>query len=151
MTTDTVLELLQTIAVLIGVVFGLDQLRQIRRQREVQGAIELLRPLNTPQATALMVRVAGLDRGLSEARLRKALGEDFDDTLGVLGLFEGMGPLVQRGYIDLKLYRAFYRGPTVHCWEVFERFIQQRRAEGWPTLFEGVEWLAIQCRSEKEG
>ncbi len=44
MSWELALQIIQTAAVVIGVVFGLVQLRQLRTQREVQAGIELLQP-----------------------------------------------------------------------------------------------------------
>jgi len=136
------LEAIQTIAVVVGVVFGLIQLRQLRLQREVQAGIELLHPLQAPESAEALLILHGLPDNLSGEELRKRLGDDFGPVLGVLGLFESLGPLVARGHVPIEMYADFYRGVTVLSWRKLRRYIEEQRSSGWPNLFEWLQWLA---------
>jgi hypothetical protein len=142
MSWNLALQATETLAVVIGVVFGLLQLRQLRIQREVQAGIELLRPLQAPQAAEALMIIHGLSDGLSEARLTRSLGEKFGSVIGVLALFESLGPLVARGHVPIDMYADSYRGVTVLCWEKLQPYIKERRGNGWPNLFEWLQWLA---------
>jgi hypothetical protein len=142
MSFELALAAIQTVAVAVGVVFGLIQLRQLRVQREVQAGIELLRPLQTPQAAHALMVIHGLPDGLKEAQLTQRLGNDFSAVIGALALFESLGPLVARGHVPIEMYADSYRGVTVLCWEKLRPYIEEQRREGWPNLFEWVQWLA---------
>ena len=136
------LEIIETLAVVIGVVFGLIQLRQLRHQREVQAGLELLAPLQTPESVESLLLIHDLPDGLDGAQLKARLGPNFRATVGMLGLFESLGPIVARGHIPIDMYAEFYRGPTLLCWRKFRRFIEDERKEGWGSLFEWLQWLA---------
>lgn len=136
------LQIIQTVAVVVGVVFGLIQLRQLRIQREVQAGIELLQPLQAPESAEALLLLHGLPDNLGGEELRKRLGDDFGAVLGVLGLFESLGPLVARGHVPIEMYADFYRGVTVLCWKKLKRYILEQRRGGWPNLFEWLQWLA---------
>ncbi|GAA3908787.1 hypothetical protein GCM10022276_28850 [Sphingomonas limnosediminicola] len=142
MSWDLILQALETLAVIIGVVFGLVQLRQLRVQREVQAGIELLRPLQAPQAAEALMLIHGLPDGLTEAQLTRSLGKNFGAVMGVLALFESLGPLVARGHVPIEMYADSYRGVTVLCWQKLRPYIEERRQNGWPNLFEWLQWLA---------
>lgn len=142
MNWEILLQAIQTVAVLVGVVFGLIQLRQIRTQREVQAGIELLRPLQAPETAEALMLVHALPDNLTSSELRARLGEHYGATVGVLALFESLGPLVARGHVPVDMYSEFYRGVTVLCWRKTSRFIHEQRAAGWPNLFEWLQWLA---------
>ena len=55
MTAELTLQIVQTIAVIAGVIFGLDQLRHLRKQQEMQGGAELLRSLQTQDIARAML------------------------------------------------------------------------------------------------
>jgi hypothetical protein len=142
MSWDVGLQAVETLAVVAGVVFALVQLRQMRIQREVQAGIELLRPLQTPQAAEALLMIHGLPDGLTESQLTRRLGKSFGSVIGVLALFESLGPLVARGHVPIEMYADSYRGVTVLCWEKLQPYIEERRRNGWPNLFEWLQWLA---------
>ena len=125
-----------------SVVFGLIQLRQLRAQREVQAGIELLHPLQAPESVEAIMLVYSLPENLSGEQVRERLGDHFGTVLGVLGLFESLGPLVARGHVPIEMYSDFYRGVTVLCWKKLRRYIEEQRQAGWPSLFEWLQWLA---------
>lgn len=144
MSWDLALQAIETVAVVIGVLFGLFQLRQLRIQREVQAGIELLRPLQSPQAAEALLLIHSLPDGLSGTELKQSLGNNFGSVLGVLGLFESLGPLVARGHVPIEMYADSYRGVTVLCWKKMGFYIKEQRVKGWPSLFEWLQWLSEQ-------
>ena len=142
MHTDVVLQAIETTAVVIGVVFGLIQLRQLRFQRDIQAGIELLRPLHSPMMPENAMAIYALSDGLTAKQIEEKLGARLGSILAVLGLFESLGPIIARGHIPIEMYAESYRGVTVICWTKMKPWIEERRARGWPNLFEWLEWLA---------
>ncbi len=142
MSWQLALQIIETLAVVIGVAFGLMQLRQLRHQREVQAGLELLAPLQTPESAEALLIVHDLPNDLSGEELRKRLGAQYKSAMATLALFESLGPIVARGHVPIDMYAEFYRGPTVLCWQKFERHIKEERSHGWPNLFEWLQWLA---------
>lgn len=142
MNADLALQAIETCAVVLGVVFGLIQLRQLRLQREVQAGIELLRPLQAPAAAEALMTIHSLPDRLKGERLAKALGDRFGSVMGVLALFESLGPLIARGHVPIDMYADSYRRVTVICWRKLQPYIEERRRQGWPNLFEWLQWLA---------
>lgn len=142
MTWQLALQAVETAAVVIGVVFGLVQLRQLRHQREVQAGLELLAPLHSPECAEALLAIQSLPDGLKGDELRHRLGAQYGSAMATLALFESLGPIVARGHIPIDMYAEFYRGPTILCWRKFRRMIEEQRENGWPTLFEWLQWLA---------
>ena len=142
MSWSLALQAIETLAVVLGVAFGLAQLRQLRDQREVQAGLELLAPLQTPESAEALMIVHDLPDDLSGEELRKRLGRQYKPVIATLALFESLGPSVARGHVPIEMYAEFYRGPTVLCWRKFRRYIEEERQSGWPTLFEWLQWLA---------
>ena len=142
MSWELALQAIETAAVVIGVAFGLVQLRQLRHQREVQAGLELLAPLQTPESAEALLIVHDLPDNLTGDELRQRLGGHYKSAMATLALFESLGPIVARGHVPIEMYAEFYRGPTVLCWRKFRRYIEDERQSGWPTLFEWLQWLA---------
>lgn len=142
MSMDLALQTIETLAVLVGVVFGLAQLRQLSHQRDVQAGLELLAPLQSPECAEALMMFHDLPDNLTGKELRERLGPQFKQAISTLGLFESLGPIVARGHVPIGMYAEFYRGPTVLSWRKFKRYIEEERNEGWPSLFEWLQWLA---------
>jgi len=142
MSWQSVLQIIETSAVVIGVAFGLVQLRQLRHQREVQAGLELLAPLQTPEVAEALLIIHDLPDNLTGDELRKRLCAQYKSAMATLGLLESLGPSVARGHVPIEMYAEFYRGPTVLCWRKFKRSIEEERERGWPNLFEWLHWLA---------
>ena len=142
MSLGLALQALEAIAVTVGVVFGLIQLRQLRHQREVQAGTELLHSLYAAEMAEPVRQLCGLPDNLGSEELRNRMGENFDRLIAVLTVFESIGPLVARGLVPIEMYAEFYRGVTIICWRKLRRYIEEGREEGWPNLYERVQWLA---------
>jgi hypothetical protein len=142
MTFDVFLQTVQAAAVVIGVIFGLVQLRQIRKQREVQAGIELLHLLQSPDTAKTMLQLHELPNDLSGVQIKERLGDEFGSVLALMAYFESLGPLVARGHVPLDMYAEFYRGPTVIVWRKLRRYVEEQRVAGWPMLYEWLQWLA---------
>jgi len=141
MSWELVLQTLQTAAVSCGIGFGLVQLREIRRQKDALAGVELLHSLQLPHTAVSVLLLHGLPDNLSGEELQSQLGSRFDSVIGLLAVFESLGPLVARGHVPIEMYEQFYRGATIVCWRKTRRYVEERR-EGWPGLFEWVQWLA---------
>ncbi len=70
MSLELGLQIVQAVAVVVGVVFGLLQLHQLRVQREAQGAADSLKPCDEGAAAAAVARRIERTRGLSLVRSR---------------------------------------------------------------------------------
>lgn len=142
MSVSLVLEIIQVVAVVFGVAFGLDQLRQLRAQREAQGATEVLRSLQAPDIVRAALLLFDLPDDIPSADLQKRLGDDWSAVIALLAIFESLGPLVARGHVPIGAYEDLYRGATVVCWRKLRRYVEARRAAGWSNFAEWFQWLA---------
>lgn len=139
MTWVLALQALETAAVVIGVVFAMIQVRQLRNH-EVQAGIELLHSLPHMAEAALLLH--DLPDNLSGEELRSRLGDKFGTVIDLLAVLESLGPLVARGQVPIEMFAEYYRGATVLSWKKTRRYVLQEREGGWPNLFEWVQWLA---------
>jgi hypothetical protein len=139
---ELALQIVQTVAILVGVVFGVIQLREISKQREMQAGLELLKLLQAPELASTIMVISDLPDGLDEAGLRECLGDQFGSVHTMLAMFESFGPLVARGHVPMPMYAEFYRGPTLISWRKLRRYVEDQRRTGWASLYEWVQWLA---------
>jgi hypothetical protein len=150
MHADLALQAIETAAVVLGVLFGLVQLRQLRYQREIQAGIEILHPLQAPAVVGAVMTIYSLPDGLVGEQLHQELGDRFEPVMGVLGLFESLGPVIARGLLPIEIYADIYRGATQICWKKMQPYVEDRRRHGWPLLFEWVQWLAEQMEARAD-
>ncbi len=136
------LQILETAAVVIGVVFGLIQLKQLRHQRETAAGMELLHSLREMGSASLLLY--DLQDDLTGEELRAELGDDFRGVFDFLCVFESLGPLVARGQVPVEMHADFYRGATIVSWSKVRRYVIEKRQLGWSTFFEWLQWLAEQ-------
>lgn len=139
---DLALQAVETLTLVLGVVFGLVQLRQLAIQRDVQVGLELLRTFQVPRVAEAQLALHSVPDGLTEDQLRKALGDEFGPVMGMLAMLESLGPLVAQGYLPIETYADQYRRITVISWNKIRPYIESRRRNGWPNLFEWLQWLA---------
>ena len=142
MHADVALQAVETLAVTVGVVFGLIQLRQLTLQREIQVGLELLRTFQVPRVAEAQHALHSLPEGLTEEQFRNELGDQYGAVMSMLAMLESLGPLVAQGHLPIEMYAEQYRRITVISWNKVRPYVEQRRREGWPNLFEWLQWLA---------
>ena len=151
MSLELILQVVQAVAVVIGVVFALVQLRQLRAQRDVQAGIELLHPLRSPDAINAALLLNALPDKVGADEFRNRLGDQFPMVLGVLGSLESLGPLVARGDLPIDIYAELYRGATLLCWSKSRGYVEAQREAGWPNFLEWLQWLAERMAERTPG
>ena len=145
MSLSLALQMIETIAVVAGVAFGLYQLRQLRIQREVQGGLELLRSMQSPQVAHASIIVSELPDNLTRQELVDELGDDFEAVTNLMAVFESLGPIIARGHVPIDLFSDFYRGATVFELEQTQTLRRmEQRAAGWDQL-SGM--VPVDCRA----
>lgn len=142
MSGSLALQALEAFAVRVGVVFGLFQLRQLTIQREIQVGLELLRTFQVPRVAEAQHALHSLPEGLTEEQLRNELGDQYEAVMSMLAMLESLGPLVAQGHLPIEMYAEQYRRITVISWKKIRPYVENRRRDGWPNLFEWVQWLA---------
>jgi len=76
--------------------------------------------------------------------------EAFSVLHSVLGYFEGVGMLVQRGDIDIEMVEDLLDIPAVSVWNRFKDFVYgSRELRNWPQLFSNFEYLVSQIEERK--
>jgi len=139
----TIAELVSAAAVVVGLLFAGVQLRQFRRVQEREAGLVLLRSYQTRTLARGMLIVFALPDGLSKAQIEARVGEDMTTLYAMMMVWEGLGPLVQRGQLEMGMVDDFFSGPIAFSWRKLRHYVIDQRAElGRGTLWEWFQWLA---------
>jgi hypothetical protein len=143
MSIDLVVQIVEAVAVVIGVGFAMVQVRQYRRDKHREAALELLRSFQTPSFAKALNLVYRLPDGLSRDEIESAAGEDFHLVYALMTTWESLGVLVFRREVDLDLVDDFFSGPIRISWRKLKGHVMGERAMlGRDTIEEWFQWLA---------
>ena len=142
MSIEEIFQIIEAIAVVVAVGFAMVQVRQYRRDKHREAALELLHTFQTPAFARALNIVYGMPDGLSKAEVEKHAGDEFHLVYAMTTTWESLGVLVYRGEVDLQLVNDFFSGPIVVSWRKLEKQIAGERVEiGRETINEWFQWL----------
>lgn len=150
MSIQDVFQIIEAMAVLIGVGFAIVQVRQYRRDKHREAAMELLHSFQTPAFAEALNLIYKLPDGLSKEQIETTLEGKFHLVYALMTTWESLGILVYRGEVDLDLVDDFFSGPIVVSWRKLRgHVIGEREMLGRDTIEEWFQWLAERM-SERE-
>jgi len=136
-------EFLGGMAVIVGVVFAVIQMRQYREAKQREIALELLRSFQTPDFAKALRAVYGMREGLTKEEIEAHVGEDMHLVYALMTTWESLGILVFRGEVSLSLVDDFFSGPITISWRKLKPYVHGERVEqNRETIEEWFEWLA---------
>jgi putative heme iron utilization protein len=139
---EAIFQAVEAVAVLIAVGFAIVQVRQYRREKRREAAIELLHSFQTPQFAKALNIVFNLPDGLSKEEIESTVGDDFHLVYALMTTWESLGILVCRGEVDLELVDDFFSGPIKISWQKLEGHVMGERSMlGRDTIEEWFQWL----------
>lgn len=146
----TLAELISAIAVVIGLVFAVVQLRQFRRVQEREAGLALLRSYQTRTLARALELLFALPDGLGKADVEGRIGGEMATLYAMMTTWESLGILVQRGQVDLAMVDDFFSGPIALSWQRLQRYVvEQRRQLQRETIWEWFQWLAERMRERE--
>ena len=110
MDVNTLLGLISTFAIVVGLLFAGVQLRILNKQRTRESALQLLHSIQTPDFPEAVNILVDLPEGLSKKEIEEHLGDKIKCVLAMLGTFESLGILIFRREIDINLVEDFFSG-----------------------------------------
>ena len=142
MTAEAIFEGIQALAVVVALGFAIVQVRQYRRDKHREAAMELLHSFQTPAFARALNIVYAMPDGLSKEEVEKFAGDEFHLVYAMTTTWESLGVLVHRGEIDLQLIDDFFSGPIRISWRRLARHVEGEREEtGRETINEWFQWL----------
>ena len=142
---STLLSLITTIAITAGSIFAVVQLRQLKKQRARESALQMLNSAQTPVFMDAVHILFNLPEELSKKKIEEQVGDKMNCILVMFGTFESLGFLVFRHEISLDLVDNFFGGAIVLFWKKFKNyFIELRTTSKRENYGEWVQWLSEQ-------
>lgn len=154
MDLSTIVDIFSVIAVVSGLIFAGLELRQFRKSRERESALELFSTFQTAEFSRGLQSLVKLPGGQSREQIEAMLGERMEDVYYVTSAFEGLGAMVQKGEISLELVRDLFSGSITVAWAKLQKLFEEDRKElKRETWGEWIQWLAerVKEREELEG
>lgn len=142
-------EIIGALTVIGGVVFGLIQLSEYRKQRRDAVAAELMRAFYNVELADSVTRIHTLPDHCPVSELRKKGFER--DAVVVATTFETMGLLVFNRIADYAMVEQLAGGMVVVMWRKLDRWLEALRVEqSQPSWAEWFQWLAEQAAARKD-
>ncbi len=142
MSIEAIFQVVEAVAVVIAVGFAIVQVRQYRREKRREAALELLHSFQTPQFAKALNFVFNLPDGLSKEEIESTAGDDFHLVYALMTTWESLGILVYRGEVDLDLVVDFFSGPIKISWQKLKgHVIGERSMLERDTIEEWFQWL----------
>jgi hypothetical protein len=142
--------------VAVTAIFGFDQLRQLRRATQLDGAMRILSDLNSPSYLEARQFVATeLQTSLEDPRFRKeielgAIWTANPDAIhheqAVLRTFEAIGSIVQQGLLDRNVVVNTVGVAILIAWEHLSPVVEIQRRTIHPRMWENFEHLHGQAK-----
>ena len=142
MTADVFFQMIEALAVSVAVGFAMIQVRQYRRDKHREAAMELLHAFQTPSFARALNIVYCMHDGLSKREVEEFAGDEFHLVYAMTTTWESLGILVHHGEVDLQLIDDFFSGPIIVSWRKLENHVMgERREVGRETINEWFPWL----------
>lgn len=150
MEINTVLGLISTFAIVVGLFFAGVQLRQLNKQRIREYALQLLHSFQTLEFQNAAMIVFELPEGLTKKEIEERLGNKLTTVLSMLGILESLGILIYRREIDINLVEDFISGLIIHAGRKFKNFVKEmREITDRETYFEWFQWMFEQIEKRE--
>jgi len=150
MDVNTLLGLISTFAIVVGLLFAGVQLRILNKQRSRESALQLLHSIQTPDFPEAVNILVDLPEGLSKKEIEERLGDKIKCVLAMLGTFESLGILIFRREIDINLVEDFFSGPIILTGEKFKNYTKDvRELSNRPTYYEWMQWMYEQIEKRE--
>jgi hypothetical protein len=140
---STATDIIRTLAIVIGLVLGLIELRQARVARKRENMFSLVSAYQIPEFWSALEKVFRMPNNLSRKKVAAYFGKDRHMLSLLISTFESLGILVQKREIDISIVEDFFSGAIVISWNKLKRSAEDsRREQGRETLDEWFQWLA---------
>jgi hypothetical protein len=148
-TIANVSEIAGGLAIIVGGIFAVVQLREFREQRRQAVAVELIHQFSEPAHANAVNLIQELPDGAS-AELLRSKGREYERAGIMIAItYETIGLLVFREMASFALVRELAGGLTVVMWRKLAPWVETvRKEQGHRSFAEWFQWLAEQLARE---
>jgi hypothetical protein len=155
MDLTVILDIITPTAVILGILFGLLQLRHYHLSRKREAALFLINSFQTGEFLQGVWNIQELSIGLTKNEIEERLGEEIRTVYLVMSTWERIGILVFNHEISTKLVDDVYSSSIIHSWQKLEKYVTDlRNYLQRETSYEWFQWIAermIEREHEKLG
>jgi hypothetical protein len=145
-----IFDVIRTLAVTLGIIFGLIQLRQYWISRRRESTLYLLSSMKTKDFVSGILLIESLRDGMTKAQLEEEMGDKLESIVFITSIWETMGMLLFHHEINIKSIDDAFSGPILLSWQKLETYIRDFRTEtGRDTHFEWFQWLSDRMRERE--
>jgi hypothetical protein len=136
-------EIIGILAIVLGIVFGLLQLRQHRKQSHDMAILELARSFEAPEFTEAYMLVTSLKAGIRDEELQAKGPEYVAAAMRVGWKFETVGMLIYHRVVPMDAMADLVGGFSLKLWSILSAWADEmRQTKNQPEFFEWYQWLA---------
>lgn len=151
MELSLIFQIISTSAVILGIIFGILNLRNFQKMRKREAAILMLNSFQTTEFVRGLLLSFSLPDEVGKAEIDALPKEDYLALYVLLGTWERLGILVYHNEIPLDLVDEAFSGPILISWQKLQKFILQFRADvKRDTGFEWFQWLADRINEREQ-
>ena len=150
-TVTNIIEIIGVIAIIVGIGFGLIQLRLLRKQNRDIAIMDFARSFETSDFTEAFRLITALDNDISIADL-EALDERYSEAVfRVIMKFETVGLLIYKGVVPIDAMEDLVGGAALNIWGVLRKWTEEvRAARDQASFLEWFQWLAERLQERGE-
>ena len=143
MNLPALLQIISAIAMTLGIIFGIINLRNFQVMRKREAAILMLNSFQTLDFVRGLLYIFDLPDNSTNDELEKLPEDKYMSVYLVLGTWERLGILVFRNEISVDLVDDAFSGPIIQSWIKMGKFVEEFRVRTQrETGFEWFQWLA---------
>jgi hypothetical protein len=142
-----IFQIISTSAVILGIIFGILNLRNFQAMRKREAAILMLNSFQTSEFIKGLLYILNLDHNPTKEEIDNLPQDEYLAFYMLLGTWERLGILVFRREIEIGMVEDAYSGPIMLSWGKLENYVSEIRA-AWnrESAFEWFQWLAERVR-----
>lgn len=151
MNLGLIFQVISTTIMVIGVAFGIQNIRQYQASRRRESAILMLNSFQTGDFVRGLLSIFNLPDMAAKAAVDGLPADEFLAVYMVMGTWERLGVLVFRREIPMSLVDDAFSGPIVQSWQKLGGYVQEFRAQiGRQTYMEWFQWLAERMLEQEQ-
>lgn len=144
-------EIIGIVAIILGIVFGLLQLRQHRKQSHDMAILELARSFEAPEFTEAYMLVTTLNAGILDKELQSKGPEFVAAAMRVGWKFETVGMLIYHRVVPMDAMANLVGGFSLKLWSILSAWAEEmRQTKQQPEFFEWYQWLVEKLEERGE-
>jgi hypothetical protein len=150
MELSLILDVISTVAVIFGIVIGLNQLRQFYLSRKRDSAQYILTSYASSEYLKGIWLILSIPDGLTKGEIEKRVGEEINLIYLVMSTWESIGILVFNHEVTMDMVDSAFSGPIILSWQKLELYVSEIRKEHQrETMFEWFQWLADRMKERE--